>query len=136
MNKILLILTIFSFTSTQVLALSCGASCSLQETSTKSKSTKHDCCPSKSKEKEKKKTSDCMGEVNGVCFHEFGSSSATFKDTLELSIKIVFSQEFPLFSITKLAILNYRYRRKIPDAHLLQHKSQLKIYLSHEQFLI
>lgn len=140
MKKVLFILMIFSFTSTQVMALNCGVNCAVQESLNKQKNksdmANHECCHGKKDKKEKKKSSNCMGEMSNSCFHEYTSLDKLPKPQNEISSKVVLLKTIPVINLIKLAGINKRYRPKIPDSEYLKFKANLNLYILKDQFLI
>ena len=135
MKKILFILMIFCFASTQAMALNCGVNCAVGE-SLKKQTKDHSCCHAKKDKKEKKSSSRCMDEVNSACFHELASDNISPKTFNDITSKVVFLKELPILSVIKLTGIHNSYRSKIPDGEFLKYKASLDLYILNAQFLI
>lgn len=111
----------------QVMAMNCGLNCVTQDATQKAAQAEHACCHDESESKD----SNCMEQINGICFHESLNDKYT-------SIHL---DSIPLFYIESSIILNdglpreVRYLPKIPDQYQ-KYKSQISLFILKNQFLI
>lgn len=155
MKALLVMLSLFSFVSTQVQAGKCQLTCDFQkelERISKKINKKdaapmpsgHECCHGKdgkqSKEGKQSRKNTCMGELGGQCYHEIADSKLP---TLE---KQVDQNSLKFFAIELSFLSSYEkfghqqlYRPKIPrpiDDAYLKFKSSLRLHILKDQFLI
>jgi hypothetical protein len=136
MKKILLIFTILSFSTIQVMALRCETTCSFKKENGQSGSANRDCCnKGKSKDKDKKH-SRCAGEMNGLCLHELVGNDVSVNKKIDLLKSIVIKYQTMLISYNLPLKKEYKVEISTLNFSYLRHKSQVKIYLFQDQFLI
>lgn len=132
MKKLTFLLLSFCYAWTQAAALNCSASCVFHEHDKQQKN-----CHSEEKSSDETSDVDCLGSVNGLCFHE----SLSVKHSQSSQANDVFPEsEFaslktPLVVDPLASQSEYRYRPKIFDQYIV-YKSRLSLYLLKDQFLI
>ncbi len=135
MTKYFCIFTILSFLGTQAMALNCGLSCAASEAVAEDSKASHDCCPSN--EKDEKDSSKCMGEVYGICFHEFSLVKASEVQSVSHDF-VLNTDQFILADLSKRLAISDRAPQDILDYHdhFLIYRSQTSLYLLKDQLLI
>jgi hypothetical protein len=135
MKAILLLLAIFTFTTSQVIAANCGTVCSFQKDIKSSNA--HDCCPDKKNNKKEKSKNNCNGSMEAnQCLHNNLTTDILLSSDIKITDKTVVLTELRILTLVKSVGIHHRLRQKNPNSGFIRFKAQYSIYLFQDKFLI